>query len=186
MRTAGVAPESFRTERLAAERLRPEHFAALLAMHRDPVVMASIGGIRGEAETRDYLDRNLEHWRRHGFGLWVLRDAGSEEFAGRAGLRRCEIEGATEVELAYAMAGGYHGRGLATEASRAILGIAFGALGLQSVVAFTAPGNRGSRRVMGKCSFVYERDVVHAGLEHVLYRLRRSAPAAIPGSAAPG
>jgi RimJ/RimL family protein N-acetyltransferase len=30
-----------------------------------------------------------------------------------------------------------------------------------------------SRRVMEKLGMAYERDVVHAGLPHVLYRLRR-------------
>ena len=41
----------------------------------------------------------------------------------------------------------------------------------------TAPDNRGSRRVMEKLGLSYEREVVHADLPHVLYRLQS------PGSA---
>ncbi len=43
----------------------------------------------------------------------------------------------------------------------------------------TLPTNRASRRVMEKAGFGYERDTVHAGLPHVLYRLpapRREGP----------
>ena len=44
---------------------------------------------------------------------------------------------------------------------------------LLELVAFTLPDNLGSRRVMEKSGFVYERDIVHVGLAHVLYRHRR-------------
>ena len=40
------------------------------------------------------------------------------------------------------------------------------------IVAFTRPDNVASRRVMEKADFVYERDVLHVGLPHVLYRRR--------------
>jgi ribosomal-protein-alanine N-acetyltransferase len=39
------------------------------------------------------------------------------------------------------------------------------------VVAFTLPTNWASRRVMEKVGFTFERDIVHAGLRHVLYRI---------------
>jgi RimJ/RimL family protein N-acetyltransferase len=49
--------------------------------------------------------------------------------------------------------------------------VAFEDLGLIDVVCFTLPANRASRRVMEKAGFEYERDVVHAGSPHVLYRI---------------
>ena len=39
-------------------------------------------------------------------------------------------------------------------------------LGLDSIIGFTLPHNQGSRRVLEKAGFVYERDVVHAELLH--------------------
>ena len=62
--------------------------------------------------------------------------------------------------------------GLATELGAASLAVAFGPLGLADVVSFTLPDNRASRRVMEKLGFAFERDTIHAGLPHVLYRLR--------------
>jgi ribosomal-protein-alanine N-acetyltransferase len=51
--------------------------------------------------------------------------------------------------------------------------VAFAVLELDDVVAYTVPANAASRAVMEKLGMVYEGDIVHAGLPHVLYRLRR-------------
>jgi RimJ/RimL family protein N-acetyltransferase len=42
------------------------------------------------------------------------------------------------------------------------------------VVCFTLTTNRASQRVMEKAGFEYERDIVHAGLPHVFYRITAS------------
>ncbi len=51
--------------------------------------------------------------------------------------------------------------------------VAFDVLGLDEVVAITLPYNVGSPGVMTAAGLAYERDIVHAGLPHVLYRKRR-------------
>ncbi len=66
------------------------------------------------------------------------------------------------------------GSGLATELARASVDVAFGPLELEQIVAFTPPDNVASRRVMEKAGFAYERDILHVGLPHVLYKLRRA------------
>jgi [ribosomal protein S5]-alanine N-acetyltransferase len=63
--------------------------------------------------------------------------------------------------------------------AREVAALGLGRLGLAGLVARTLPTNRASRRVMEKVGFGYERDTVHAGLTHVLYRLpapRREGP----------
>ena len=52
--------------------------------------------------------------------------------------------------------------------------MAFERLGMEELVCFTLTINRASQRVMEKAGFEYERDVVHAGQPHVLYRLTAS------------
>ena len=170
-----VEVDTFLTPRLAAERLRDSHLADLRRMHADEKVMATLGGVRGEAETLALLDDNIEHWARHGFGLWIFCDRSSGEFAGRGGLRHVEIEGTDEVELAYALLVPYWGRGLATEMGAAILEVGCDRIGLEDIVCFTTTANRASRRIMEKLGFRYERDFERAGLPHVLHRLRRGA-----------
>ena len=170
--------ETFQTGRLVAERLSQHNLEDLLAMNRDPRVMATLGGVRADGRTEQYLRDNLDHWERHGFGIWAFRDGTNGCFAGRAGLRHTRVGGNDEVELAYALRSEYWGRGLATELAGAVVALGFWRLGLEEIVSFTLPTNLASRRVMEKVGFEYERDVVHAGLPHVLYRTTASGKTA--------
>lgn len=139
-------------------------------MHGDPDQMAMLGGIRDEAQTLAYLERNLRHWTEYGFGLWILRDGEQNRVVGRALLRHLLLEDIDEVEVGYSFHPEFWGRGLATEIASACLAHGRKELGLPSIVALTLPGNLPSQRVLTKVGLVYERDVSHDGLLHVLYR----------------
>lgn len=168
--------DTFVTPRLYAERLRPDHVDEVRRMHRDAQVMALLGGVRTEEQTQDYLRRNLEHWDRYGFGLWIVRTAARDVIAGRACVRHLDVEGAAEVELGYALYPAFWGQGLATEIANKCVTLGRHDLGLDSLVAVTLPNNHGSRHVMEKVGMEYERDITHAGEQHVLYRTGRRAP----------
>jgi RimJ/RimL family protein N-acetyltransferase len=171
--TAVPFSERVVTARLYLMRLCAADLADLRRMHRDPGVMATLGGLRSDEETRAFLRRQVEHWERHSFGLWTARVRGAAgAFAGRGGLRRVTIGSRDEVEVAYAFMPDFWGRGLATELAVASVRAGLDVLGLAELVCFTQPANRASRRVMEKAGFRYERDVEHMGLAHVLYRLR--------------
>ena len=121
------------------------------------------------ARTRAMLVREAEHWKRNRFGRWVWRDAATRAVVGLVGLLRVDAD---EVELAWFIDAERWGEGLATEAALASVRHAFGELGLPELTAKTLPDNAASRAVMERCGMTYERDVLHAGLPHVLYRLR--------------
>jgi RimJ/RimL family protein N-acetyltransferase len=57
------------------------------------------------------------------------------------------------VEIAYRLARGAWGRGIATEAASALVAHALGPLGLPRVVAVTYPANQASQRVLDKLGF---------------------------------
>jgi [ribosomal protein S5]-alanine N-acetyltransferase len=141
--------------------------------------MATLGGLRSEDQTRQFLRRNLEHWDRHGDGLWVFRDNEGGRFVGRGGQRHVPVGSADKVELAYALTAKFWGRGLATEMAEAIATVRFEHLGMEEVVCFTLPTNLASRRVMEKVGFTFEREVIHANLPHVLYRIAGSGKVAL-------
>jgi ribosomal-protein-alanine N-acetyltransferase len=181
-----AAPETFRTPRLIAERIGPQHADALIALNRDERVMRWIHGVASDAETREWLGEKVALWEEHGFGHWVLFAAADVDatgavdtgarprrFAGRAGLQHCDFDGVDEVELAYALQFECWGRGYATEAGRALLDIAFDRHGLPSVVAYARLDNERSRHVIEKLGFIYERDIEHEGEPYALYRLIR-------------
>jgi len=164
--------DSFSTPRLLAERLTPAHLPDVRRMDQNEGFMAHLGGVRDEAATLAYLERNLAHWATYGFGLWMLRDPARATLIGRAVLRHLDVEGADEVEVGYGFYPEYWGRGLATEAARACVRIGRARLGLASVVAVTLPTHAASQRVMVKAGLAYEREIVHEGLPHVLFRTR--------------
>jgi RimJ/RimL family protein N-acetyltransferase len=163
--------DSRRTERLLLNRVTPADFDDLHRMYRDERVMATLGGVISVEETRRRLGLLVAHWEEHGFGWWLLRDAATGQFVGRGGLRYYTLEGRREVEVGYGLLSEYWGKGLATELARESVRVGFTELRVPELVSFTLPDNLGSRRVMEKAGFRYDRDIMHADLPHVLYRL---------------
>jgi ribosomal-protein-alanine N-acetyltransferase len=170
------ALEILPTARMVGHRISESDFGDLCRMNRDPRVMATLGGVQSERQTRDLLTNAIGHWRRQGYGIWVFRGRDGQGFVGRAGLRHVEIDAVPEVELLYAVTAEFWRKGFATEMARAIVKLAFERIGLESVVAFTLPTNLASRGVMEKAAFSYERDITWAGLPHLLYRLKSPPP----------
>jgi RimJ/RimL family protein N-acetyltransferase len=167
--------ERFETARMVCERTQldqaPEHLRLLL----DQRVSATLWPRRispTEAEILDGLAAKVDHWDRHGFGMWLLRDRQTGEMVGRGGLQHTFTSGLHDVEAGWAIVPDRWGQGLATELAHACVEVGFEQLGLREIIAFTQPDNVASRRVMEKSGFVYECDIIHAGLPHVLYRRR--------------
>lgn len=173
------------TPRMVCERLRSEHVPELSRVLQDPRVSEWLWphGGPSDQELIAATAQKERHWERYGFGLWLLRDRQTDEAVGWGGMQWTYIAELDEVEVAWAIVPERWGRGLATELARASVAAAFGPLGLSEIVAFTLPHNVASRRVMEKAGFVYERDIVHALLPHVLYRRRSEAGAEANGIA---
>ena len=167
-----LALESLRSERLLLARPREGDLADLVALHADPRVMATLGGVRDAAATEAQFRDFDAHWARYAFGPWILRDPETRHFLGRGGLRHVAVEGRDEVELLYALAADAWGRGYAGELARESVRIAFEILRLPELVCFTLPTNERSLAVMRRAGFQYQRDFLHAGRPHRFHRLR--------------
>jgi RimJ/RimL family protein N-acetyltransferase len=146
------------------------YLPALIQAFADVTVMATLGGVRSPEAAHAYVARSRAHWRDAGFGLWFLRDMATGDFAGWAGIRRCEAAGEKTVELAYTLMPAMRGAGHATRIGAAALQLGFEGLGLSEIVAFTTPTNLRSRAVMERLGFVHDKPFEHLGLPHVLYR----------------
>jgi ribosomal-protein-alanine N-acetyltransferase len=164
--------DEIQTERLLLRRMGAEDLDDLTRMHTDPRVMATLGGIRSPTETTEWLGRQIEHWRAHGFGLWMARERETGRFAGRGGLHHVMVGDRDEVEVGYSFLAEFWGRGLATELARESVRVAFDVLHLREIVCFTLTTNRASQRVMRKAGFYYERDLIYKDMPHAFFRLR--------------
>lgn len=167
--------ETLTTARLRLTRIRDTDLADLCRMHRDARVMATLGGVRGDDVSAEILTQLVAHWDEHRFGYWIARDLESGAFIGRGGLRRVIVGGTSEVEIGYALMPEHWGRGLAGELARECVRVGFDLLGEPALVAFTLPTNAASRRIVERLGFAYERDLIWAGMPHVLYRLDAAA-----------
>jgi ribosomal-protein-alanine N-acetyltransferase len=166
--------KELRTHRLIGTPAGPGDFADLRRLHCDSRATATLsadGRPFSEDQTRAFLDRAAEHWKLHGFGLWIFRDQASGDFVGYGGIKHAEVEGRDVVELAYALRSDHWRKGFATEIAMAALQHAFDTIHLDRIVAFTLPHNKASRGVMENCGFTYNRDITHTNLPHVLYIL---------------
>ncbi|MCH5642646.1 MULTISPECIES: GNAT family N-acetyltransferase [unclassified Gordonia (in: high G+C Gram-positive bacteria)] len=141
------------TPRTRLRPLGPDDVEDLVHLDGDPEVMryVSAGVPTSRAVIEEWVLPRAEAERvAHGTGMWSIVDPASSSFLGWVSLRTPRHSNRTELELSYRLRRAAWGRGLATEASRAVLAFAFGHLGTERVFAGTMAINVGSRRVMEK------------------------------------
>jgi ribosomal-protein-alanine N-acetyltransferase len=162
------------TARLAGRRPEPGDADFYRRMFTDPRVdeAAWPEHLRTADLAQQILDARIRHWERWGFGPWTALLDGAP--IGSVGLQHADVGGRPEVELAWFLDADAWGHGYATELAGEAVRVAFAVLELDALVAQTTEANRASRNVMERLGLRYERDVVHAGLPHVLYRLSRT------------
>ena len=113
------------------------------------------GGVpRPKEATAKSLQRFIDHWAQHNFGMWALEDRTDHTFIGQVGLN--VIPETTDVEVAYALAKPYWSRGYATEAASAVLCYGIDVAGLDILYALAVPENTASQRVMVKLGMHFE------------------------------
>ncbi|KPL86086.1 GNAT family N-acetyltransferase [Herpetosiphon geysericola] len=168
-------PEVFSTQRLVASKIGLEHIDLIAAMHQNPTMMATLGGLQDRQRTQQGLETQVQDWQQAGYGLCVFHDRASGAFVGRGGLRLVQLDNQPETEIAYALLPEWWGQGLATEIARQARAVAFAQLQLDSLVLFTMTTNYASQRVAEKLGMVYERNFERANLPHVLFRQTRQA-----------
>jgi ribosomal-protein-alanine N-acetyltransferase len=167
------------TERLLLRRLTMDDLDALAELYRDPDVRRYFpDGVLTYDQTRAELEWIIDvYYGRYGYGLWatILKETGA--FIGRCGLLPWEIGGRTEVEVAYLLGTDHWGRGLATEAARAIAEHAFATLPVDRLICLLDPANDASRRVAAKIgmTLLWDDYVDEHGRSHV-YAIDRPGP----------
>jgi ribosomal-protein-alanine N-acetyltransferase len=145
-----AATPCLRTARLVLRRWHDEDIDAFAALAADPVVMEFLRPLPDRAAAEAWVAQAQQHWRRYGFGRWVVALPGEAAFVGVVGLTRVDYQAhfTPAIEIAWRLARAYWGRGYATEAAQAALAQGFRDHGIDAVVAVTVPANVRSRRVM--------------------------------------
>lgn len=149
-------PEIY-TERLLLRRYRPEDAEELFYLYSKPEV--SLYTTWETYETREdirmFITDVLEMYDNDETGEWgvVLKETGA--LIGSCGFTSCDTEHSC-AQTGFLLDPDYWGRGLMTEAVRALLDFGFGKMNLNRIEGFYIPGNEASGRVMEKASMRYE------------------------------
>ncbi|MFA9478454.1 GNAT family N-acetyltransferase [Phycisphaerales bacterium AB-hyl4] len=169
--------DTIQTDRLKGQRIELPDRDLLHQLHREPSVARTLsptGTPLPSEQVDERFDEIIEHWKKHGYGLWMWFEKSSNAFIGRMGVQWTNTTGKDELELSYAIMPGFWGQGLATEASTAVVNLAFNDLNADELVAFIVPNHTASQRVAEKLGFKAEDRVTRYDLEHVRYRLKRA------------
>lgn len=141
------------SERLVMRAYEPDDVERIHAvLYSDPVARQWTGGPSVTTETRAVIAHYIDAQQRDGYAYWALLERSSGVLVGEAGLKALDDVG-PEIEVGYALAVAYWGRGYATEAAHAVLDEAFGPMRLERVYATAHPENTRSRRVLEKLGF---------------------------------
>jgi ribosomal-protein-alanine N-acetyltransferase len=165
------------TERLVLSSMSAADLEGLLALFGDPEVMAAFDD---KAFTREqvcrWLERDLDHQREHGYGLFAVRLKGSDRLIGDCGLERMEVRGEYVAELGYDFRSGFWNRGYATEAAGAVRDYAFETLRLPVLVSLIRPRNPASVRVAEKTGLRMVDEIQRHDRTYLLYEIENPLP----------
>jgi ribosomal-protein-alanine N-acetyltransferase len=122
------------------------------------------------------VESGVESFLRNGFGFWAICLKNRAGLIGFSGLRHFTEDGAEsgEVEILYGVAPEQWGKGIATEAAKAVLRYGFVDLKLNRIYAGADPPNAASFRVIEKLGMNFARRTVINGVEAVYYAMNCS------------
>jgi RimJ/RimL family protein N-acetyltransferase len=158
MEDTGINVPVLETERLILRGHRLDDFDASVAIWNDPVVCRYF---HGTPMTREdiwgRLLRTFGMWAAFGYGSWAVEEKETGDYIGRVGVAEVkrDLDPALEgmPEAGWTLASRVHGKGYATEATRAALAWIDARLGNPRMFCIIAVENTASIRVAEKAGF---------------------------------
>ena len=157
------------TERLIFRRWTVDNESPCSVMCSDPAVMQYVadGGCWSRERTRQFIAEGIASERRHGYCRWPLILKPGGEFVGFCGFTPT----AAGPEMGWRLASQHWGRGLATEAARAVLAYGFERLRFRRVTATVQSANLASRRVAEKLGLECVETIERNGREVLVFSI---------------
>lgn len=168
-----TAPRSIETTRLSLAPLAAADGDAFHALMIDTDVRRYL--CDGQIMPREWADgviaRSVADFAAHGWGLFGIRLNTGPKLIGVVGFN--EFWEPPELQILWALHPDHWGRGLATEASRAVITDAFERLGFARVMAATDPPNVASIAVMRRLGLGLVEQALRNGKPALIYAIDR-------------
>lgn len=144
------------TERLMLRTWNDDDVEPALRIYGDGKVMRFIPvGVMNVEEIERMLRHFNEEYEREAFGLWAALEKETGAIVGECGLHRIPETGEVEIGWLFERAG--WGKGLATEAARAVLEFGFTTAKLKRIICLIDRENARSVAVANRLGFCYDR-----------------------------
>jgi [ribosomal protein S5]-alanine N-acetyltransferase len=129
---------------------------------------------RSPNQIREVFIETISHYLQ-GFKLsrWGVFDTLTGDFIG-LGLLKFEADEPQRAELGYVLHLKYHGKGLATELSKALITYGFEKMQLNEIFAVTTHQNLASQQVLLKAGLVQGPHILRSGLELSFFKIART------------
>jgi len=145
--------------------LRPVTHSDFKIAHQllsDPEVMRfSLNGPYSEEKTTDFINHCIQQTENKLPSLLAVINTATGLLIGFCGFYKQKINGVKEIELGYRLLKEYWGKGLATEAARAMKQHAFDEMGLTRLISIIEKDNIGSIRVAEKTGLKLEKEMLY-------------------------
>lgn len=145
------------TKRLVLREITMQDAENLFQLHSHPDVQKYTGEpvVESMAEMEKAIRARITRYEQYGYGRWATFLKEGNQFVGWAGL--AYLPEFDEIDLGYRFLPEFWGKGIATEASEAILHYGFQTLKLNRIIAIALPENLASIRVMEKVGMDFEK-----------------------------
>jgi len=167
-------PVITRTPRVIIREFLPQEEELLIGLLKDNRINVDLPK-RTEDQMREVFRETIADYLQ-GIKLtrWAIVDALTGDFIGLALLKYVADE-PYKAELGYVLHLAHHGKGIATELSKALMVYGFEKMGLAEIFAVTTHDNIPSQKVLLKAGLVQGEHIVRNDLELSFFKITRAA-----------
>lgn len=165
------------TERLYLRELRQADSDSLRKILQDEQTMYAYEGAFDDKEVQNWLDKQIENYRRDGFGLWAVILKETDEMIGQCGLTWQDFAGQKVLEIGYLFQRAFWHNGYAIEAAKACKTYAFENLQAEEVFSIIRDTNTASQKVAERNGMTRSGEFVKhyrgAAMPHYVYSVQK-------------
>lgn len=165
------------TDRLQMREMSLSDMEALSLILQDENVMYAYNGAFSDEETLAWMQKQLQRYREHGFGLWGMFLKSTGEMIGQCGITMQEYKGGQVPEIGYLLARKYWHRGYATEAAVACREYGFNVLCFDALYSIIRDANIASQNVALRNGMTFTDTIVRhyrgVNMPHAVFCVRK-------------
>lgn len=165
------------TERLYLREMNQNDYGDLAEILQNPKVMYAYEHDFSDNDVQEWLDRQVERYKKYGFGLWAMILKNTGEMIGQAGLTIQPYKDKEVLEIGYLLKESFWHNGYASEAASGCKRYAFEQLNRDKVYSIIKSDNHSSMKVAESIRMKKEDEFVtqyyNGDMFHFLYSVHR-------------